>query len=153
MSVIFHRPKLALEMARLLLRPTSLETRVRSGLFISGPRQTGKSTFLTQDVIPIIEAAGAIVIYVDLWKAAGRTPEAKLMRAVQNKLSELHGHKLQSVADKARALLNKIGLSSAEMEGSIEPSVHLAKLKAAGKLKLNFETDEVGSRKGTSLSD
>jgi hypothetical protein len=39
------------------------------------------------------------------------------------------------------------------MEGSIEPSVHLAKLKAAGKLKLNFATDEVGSRKGTSLSD
>ncbi len=153
MSAIFHRPKLALDMARLLLRPTSLETRVRSGLFISGPRQTGKSTFLTQDVIPIVEAAGAIVIYVDLWKAAGRTPEAKLITAVQKKLSELQGQKVQSVADKARALLRRIGLSSAEMEGSIEPGVHLVKLKAAGKLKLNFETEGVGSRKGVSLSD
>ncbi len=153
MSAIFHRPKLALDMARLLLRPTSLETRVRSGLFISGPRQTGKSTFLTQDVIPIVEAAGAIVIYVDLWKAAGRTPEAKLIMAVQKKLSELQGQKVQSVADKARALLKKIGLSSAEMEGSIEPGVHLVKFKAAGKLKLNFETEGVGSRKGVSLSD
>jgi hypothetical protein len=153
MSGIFHRPKLALEFARLLLRPTSLETRVRSGLFISGPRQTGKSTFLTQDVIPIIEAAGAVVIYVDLWKAAGRSPDDKLIRAVQKKLSDLNGQRPQSATDKARSFLTKIGLSSAEMEGSIEPSVHLAKLKAAGKLKLNFATDEVGSRKGASLSD
>jgi hypothetical protein len=153
MSGIFHRPKLALEIARLLLRPTSFETRVRSGLFVSGPRQTGKSTFLTQDVIPIIEAAGAIVIYVDLWKAAGRSPDDKLIRAVQKKLSELRGQRPQSVTDRARSFLTKIGLSSAEMEGSIEPTVHLAKLKAAGKLKLNFTTDEVGSRKGTSLSD
>src|SRR5258708_36894825 len=105
MSDIFHRPKLALEIARLLLCPTSLETRVRSGLFISGPRQTGKSTFLTQDVIPIIESAGAIVIYVDLWKAAGRSPDAKLIRAVQKKLSELQGHGPQSVTDKALSLL------------------------------------------------
>ena len=52
MDPIFHRPKLALEMAKLLLRPSALDTRVRSGLFIYGPRQTGKSTFLTQDVIP-----------------------------------------------------------------------------------------------------
>jgi hypothetical protein len=152
-GMIFHRPKLALEMARLLLRPTSLETRVRSGLFISGPRQTGKSTFLTQDVIPIIEAAGAIVLYVDLWKAAGRTSETKLIRAMQKKLSELEGQKVQSVADRARSLLKKIGITSAEMEGSIEPSLHVAKFKTAGKLKLNFEADEVGSREGVSLSD
>jgi hypothetical protein len=121
MSGIFHRPKLALEIARLLLRPTSLETRVRSGLFISGPRQTGKSTFLTQDVIPIIEAAGAVVIYVDLWKAAGRSPDDKLIRAIQKKLSELHGHRPQSVTDMARSFLTKIGLSSAEMEGPLSP--------------------------------
>jgi hypothetical protein len=74
MDPIFHRPKLALDMAKLLLRPSTLETRIRSGLFISGPRQTGKSTLLTQDVIPTLEAAGAIVIYVDLWKAEGKTP-------------------------------------------------------------------------------
>ena len=120
MSGIFHRPKLALEMARLLLRPSSLETRVRSGLFISGPRQTGKSTFLTQDVIPTIEAAGAIVIYVDLWKAAGRTPDAKLIAAVRKKLGELHGQNPQSFADKAKSLLARIGISSAEMEASID---------------------------------
>ena len=153
MSGIFHRPKLALDMARLLLRPSSLETRVRSGLFISGPRQTGKSTFLTQDVIPTIEAAGAIVIYVDLWKAAGRTPDAKLIKAVQKKLIELHGQNPQSFVDRAKALLGRIGISSAEMAASIEPSVHLMRAKVAGKLKLKFDTAKVGARGGLSLSD
>jgi flagellar capping protein FliD len=70
---------------------------------------------------------------VDLWKAAGRSPDDKLIRAVQKKLSDLNGQRPQSVTDKARSFLTKIGLSSAEMEGSIEPSVHLTKLKAAGK--------------------
>lgn len=153
MAGIFHRPKLALDMARLLLRPSSLETRVRSGLFISGPRQTGKSTFLTQDVIPTIEAAGAIVIYVDLWKAAGRTPDAKLIRAVQKKLVELHGQNPQSLVDKAKSLLGRIGISSAEMEASFEPTMHLVKAKVAGKLKLDFDTAKVGTRDGATLSD
>jgi hypothetical protein len=153
MSGIFHRPKLALEMARLLLRPSSLETRVRSGLFISGPRQTGKSTFLTQDVIPTIEAAGAIVIYVDLWKAAGRTPDAKLIAAVRKKLGELHGQNPQSFADKAKSLLARIGISSAEMEASMEPAMHLVGAKVAGKLKFNFDAAKVGTAEGASLSD
>src|SRR5487761_331662 len=153
MSGIFHRPKLALAMARLLLRPSSLETRVRSGLFISGPRQTGKSTFLTQDVIPTIEAAGAIVIYVDLWKAAGRSPDAKLLRVVQRKLVELHGQNPQSFVDKAQSLLGRIGISSAEMEASIEPTIHLARARVAGKLKLDFDASKVGTRDGASLSD
>lgn len=153
MSGIFHRPKLALDLARLLLRPSSLETRVRSGLFISGPRQTGKSTFLTQDVIPTIEAAGAIVIYVDLWKAAGRTPDAKLVRAVQKKLVELHGQNPQSLVDKAKSLLGRIGISSAEMEASIEPTIHLVRAKVAGKLKFAFGASKVGTREGASLSD
>lgn len=153
MSRIFHRPRLALDLARLLLRPSSLEARVRSGLFISGPRQTGKSTFLTQDVIPTIEAAGAIVVYADLWKAAGRTPEAKLIRAVQKKLAELQGQNPQSLVDKAKSLLGRIGISSAEMEAFIEPTMHLVRAKVAGKLKFKFDATKVGARDGASLSD
>lgn len=153
MSGIFHRPKLALDVARLLLRPSSLETRVRSGLFISGPRQTGKSTFLTQDLIPTIEAAGAIVVYVDLWKAAGRTPDAKLIRAVQRKLAELHGQNPQSFVDRAKSLLGRIGISCAQLEASVEPTMHVVGAKLGGKLKLSFETTKVGAADGASLSD
>ncbi|HZW80197.1 MAG TPA: hypothetical protein VFF50_06990 [Candidatus Deferrimicrobiaceae bacterium] len=144
MDPIFHRPQLALDMAQLLLRPSSLETRFRSGLFISAPRQTGKSTFLVQDLIPTLESAGAIVIYVDLWEAKGKTPEQKLLRAVQNKLTELQGADPRSFAAKAAALLRKTGFSSAEVEAAIEPSAHLAKAKIGGKIKLGFDTSTVG---------
>jgi hypothetical protein len=152
MDPIFHRPKLALDMAQLLLRPSSLETRFRSGLFISAPRQTGKSTFLIQDLIPTLESAGAIVFYVDLWKAKGKTPEDKLLRAVRNKLTELQGKDPHSFAAKAAAIRRKIGLSSAEVEAAIEPSMYLAKAKIGGKLKLDFDTSTVGEE-GESISD
>lgn len=152
MDPIFHRPKLALDMAKLLLRPSSLDTRFRSGLFISGPRQTGKSTFLIQDVIPTLEAAGAIVIYVDLWRDEGKTPAEKLLRSVQKKLTDLQGKDPRSFVAKAADLLHKIGLSSVEVEAAIEPSVHLAKARIRGKIKLDFETSTVGEG-GESISD
>lgn len=102
MTGIFHRPKLALDMARLLLRPTSLESRVRSGLFISGPRQTGKSTFLTQDVVPTLPCSktlnfeksgcnmmGASMATIDLARnrAPNPVPEAGLILAGRPGLS------------------------------------------------------------------
>lgn len=66
MADIFLRPQLAAEMARQLLKPSLLDTGLRSGLFLSGLRRTGKTTFLKNDLIPALEAGGALVIYVDL---------------------------------------------------------------------------------------
>ncbi len=64
---IFLRPQLAVEMTKQLLKPTALEIGFRSGLFLSGLRRTGKTTFLKNDLIPALEEGGALVIYVDLW--------------------------------------------------------------------------------------
>ena len=64
----FRRTALAQEMARQLLRPTFLDTSLRSGLFLSGERRVGKSTLLTTELIPALQDLGAIVIYVDLWR-------------------------------------------------------------------------------------
>ncbi|HTY50478.1 MAG TPA: hypothetical protein VMB48_12390 [Steroidobacteraceae bacterium] len=153
MDEIFHRPKLALDMASLLLRPTSLQTRIRSGLFISAPRQTGKSTFLTRDLIPTLESAGAITLYIDLWRAAGRTTAEKLLGAVQKKLAQLELEGPQSFTDRARKLLMRIGLTSAEVDGAIEVPVHLVKAKARAKVKFDFDAGRVGEKGGASLSD
>ncbi len=72
MSPIYHRPDLAHEMATQLLSPGVLDQGLRSGLFLSGLRRTGKTTFLRQDLIPALENAGALVIYVDLWSDVKR---------------------------------------------------------------------------------
>jgi predicted AAA+ superfamily ATPase len=51
MTDIFLRPKLAASMAEQLLRQSALDTGLRSGLFISGLRRTGKTTFLRNDLM------------------------------------------------------------------------------------------------------
>ena len=50
-----------------LLKPGVLDEGLRSGLFLYGLRRTGKTTFLLNDLIPALEEAAALVIYVDLW--------------------------------------------------------------------------------------
>ena len=72
MADIYRRPELAAQMAKQLLHPGVLDEGLRSGLFLSGLRRTGKTTFLLNDLIPALEKAGALVIYVDL--SSGATP-------------------------------------------------------------------------------
>lgn len=46
------------------------------GLFLAGPRRTGKSDFLKQDLLPELERRGFLVMYVDLWEDKSRSPMA-----------------------------------------------------------------------------
>ena len=59
-----------------LLRPGVLDEGLRSGLFLAGQRRTGKTTFLRSDLVPELEAQGALVIYVDLWSDTKVSPAA-----------------------------------------------------------------------------
>jgi hypothetical protein len=58
MSRILQRPELAESMANQLLNPGVLDEGLRSGLFLSGLRRTGKTTFLKNDPVPAPEKAG-----------------------------------------------------------------------------------------------
>jgi hypothetical protein len=89
MSNIYQRPELARQMARQLLQPGVLDEGLRSGLFLSGLRRTGKTTFLLNDLIPALEDLGAIVIYVDLWSDTQRSPARLILEAVRETLGEL----------------------------------------------------------------
>ena len=85
----FHRPKLASEMADQLLQPKGLMKKVRSGLFLGGLRRIGKTTFLRGDLIPALEAQGAIVVYVDLWSNTAAKPSDLLLAVVRKALADL----------------------------------------------------------------
>ena len=50
---LFHRTDYASDMAKQLLQPSALQLQVRSGVFLSGIRRIGKTTFLRQDLIPV----------------------------------------------------------------------------------------------------
>jgi hypothetical protein len=89
MSDIYFRPKLASDMAKQLLHPSTLDIGLRSGLFLSGLRRTGKTTFLLNDFIPELEAQGALVIYIDLWSDIKQSPTKLVLSALKKILKEL----------------------------------------------------------------
>lgn len=86
---VFHRQGYAQDMARQLLQPSSLQLQVRSGVFLSGIRRIGKTTFLRQDLIPTLDAMGALVIYVDLWADRSKSTASLVHEAVQDTLTQL----------------------------------------------------------------
>lgn len=89
MAEVFRRPQLAAELARRLLHPGVLDEALRSGLFFSGLRRTGKTTFLRTDLVPELEDQGAVVIYVDLWSDTKVSPAVLVYAAVRRTLAEL----------------------------------------------------------------
>jgi len=89
MDLVFHRPELAAALAERLLCPGPLDTALRSGLFVRGMRRTGKTTFLAHDLIPALESLGAVVVYVDLWKAPARSPADMVHAAVRKAVADL----------------------------------------------------------------
>lgn len=89
MSKIFHRTELAVRMAQQLVHPGALDEGLRSGLFISGLRRTGKTTFLLNDLVPALEQTGAIVIYVDLWSNTEANPALLIHAAIRKTMDEL----------------------------------------------------------------
>ncbi|MCT0199307.1 ATP-binding protein [Synechococcus sp. CS-1325] len=89
MAEVFHRPRLAAELAGRLLHPGVLDEGLRSGLFLSGLRRTGKTTFLLTDLVPELEAQGAVVVYVDLWSDIKVSPATLVYAAVRRVLADL----------------------------------------------------------------
>lgn len=103
MTSIYHRPDIAQQMAAKLLRPGLLDQGLRSGLFLSGLRRTGKTTFLLQDLIPALQNAGALVIYVDLWSDVSADPSTLIHAALRSALQDL-----QTPTSGMRARLNAL---------------------------------------------
>jgi hypothetical protein len=132
MEKIFHRTALAEQMARQLLRPGVLDEGLRSGLFISGVRRTGKTTFLKADLVPALEAAGALVVYVDLWSNTQANPASLVHSAIRVALSELQAP-AGALAERLKKLRN-------------------AEIAVAG-FKFGFKIEAVGTEGGPTLAE
>ena len=121
----FHRTALADDLAaRLLAAPTTSAS--GSGLFLTAPRRTGKSTFLREDLRPALERRGALVIYADLWADKTADPGDVIVAAIREALSQREG------------VIARLARSSG-----------LDKVSVGG---LAFTLDKVGLAKGVTLS-
>ena len=123
---IFHRPDLAERLARVVLddSPTSASP---SGVFLSAPRRTGKTTFLRQDLIPALTGAGALVVYVDLWSDRAADPGKVIVAAVKATLS--------AHAPAVKRLAEKVGIKGGKVAG------------------IEFSVDKIGVGDGATLVD
>lgn len=86
---IFHRPEYAGMLAQQLLSPGPLDQALRSGVFLSGIRRIGKTTFVRQDLIPALQDRGALTLYVDLWTDRSRPPMTLVKDAVRQAIVSL----------------------------------------------------------------
>lgn len=129
---VFHRHDYAAEIASDLLRPTVLKEHLRSGVFLSGIRRVGKTTFVRQDLIPALHEAGALVIYVDLWADRSKDPSVVLHEAVRASLAALE-NPASGVLDRFKRI------KGLQIEG-------------AG-FKFGFQLDTLGSAAGVTLAD
>lgn len=132
---IYHRPELAQRLAAMLLGRDPLSAAGRSGLFLSAPRRTGKSTFLRSDLIPAVEKAGAIAIYVDLWADKTRDAADLIAEAIRDAFASHTG----SLARGLRALQR---IKKAAAKGEL----------AGFKGEFGFELETIGQPHGPTLT-
>ena len=137
MDPVFHRVELALDMTTRLLDPPATSA-VRSGLFLSASRRTGKSTSLREDLVPALGNAGALVLYVDLWRERGVDPGEVIVDAVAAAVAGQKGA--------WRRVASRIGNASLSV-GSV--SVSLGRREAGTALKAALEQEVAMANEAT----
>ena len=131
-EVVFHRPHYARALTRQLLQPGPLDQGLLSGVFLSGIRRIGKTTFIRRDFIPALLDDGALVLYIDLWTDRSRPPMGLLQEAVRTAAAELERP--------ASALLQKLR------------RVKGASFGVAG-ISLGIQLDGLGTPAGATLAE
>lgn len=102
---VFHRPALAEDLAASLMSRS-----YASGMFLTAPRRTGKSTFIRHDLIPALERQHrALVLYADLWEHRAEDPGAVIVGLV--------ARALKARKSAAQAVLERFRLSRLKVPG------------------------------------
>jgi uncharacterized protein len=107
----YNRPKLA---QKLVARAQALE---RVAPF--GPRQTGKTSLLREEVMPLAEAKGMLAIYIECW-ADKADPLESINYALQKALDRLNVP-AAGVGRTLKTIVKKVGIASASIELGEEP--------------------------------
>ncbi|MFA7394512.1 MAG: hypothetical protein WCZ88_19495, partial [Pigmentiphaga sp.] len=97
---VFHREALARSILEGLAGAGILD--YSSGLFLAAPRRTGKSTFLREDLVPQLDAAGWLPVYIDLWSNKQADPGQLIEFAIVSAL--------QAVEPKLKKTLKAAGI-------------------------------------------
>lgn len=141
-AFVHSRSKDAKAMADQLMGETPFS--FRSGLFLAGPRRTGKSTFLRQDLVPELEQRGVLCLYVDLWEDRGTDPGALIADKLRRAMAELATplKKAMNALGKVRLAGVEITLADVGRQGGMSFADALARIGAAAKRPVALIVDE-----------
>lgn len=123
----FPRTDTAKKLVNDLLSPSG-----SAGIFLSAPRRTGKSRFILEDVIPLLESS-CEVVYVDLWSNKKADPERVMIDAFNKALEDRKGL-FAKRADK----INKAGIPgvlSADIKSDEEYSLNQLIIELSKKVR------------------
>lgn len=81
---VYHRDALAKSLVDGMAGTSIID--FSSGMFLTAPRRTGKSTFLKEDLIPACQANDWETVYVDLWSNRDADPASLIESAIVAKL-------------------------------------------------------------------
>ncbi|MGY8526679.1 hypothetical protein [Paracidovorax citrulli] len=110
----FPRPKLAQSYL------AALNSGILASVTIFAPRRTGKTAFLRNDLLPVAQKGGYLVIYVDLWQTR-QTPRAALLHALETAEPRGLGGKLKArFSPSVKSVKGKASLGAGSVEGTIE---------------------------------
>lgn len=104
---LFHRPDLAARYVDALLGIGPFDR--SSGLFLAGPRRTGKTTFIQNDLLVELRKQGVICTYVDLWANRQQDPAVLIADALAATLRDLEGGSMKAIR---RTGLSKLGVGN-----------------------------------------
>jgi hypothetical protein len=104
----FRRPALAAHLADKMDGSSPLGA--EPTICLAAPRRTGKSTFLRDDLIPLLENRNILPIYVDLWADAQRDPA----EIIGTKIADA----LRASAPLARRVAQNVGLTKIGVSGT-----------------------------------
>jgi hypothetical protein len=102
----FNRPKLAKALAERVLGGQ------RVALF--GPRQTGKTSLLREEVMPLLQARGALPVYIECW-ADKTDPLGSINYALQKALDTL-AVEPAGIKRKLKTPVKKVGVGAVALE-------------------------------------
>ena len=108
----FNRPKLAAQLAERAM------ARERIALF--GPRQTGKTSLLREEVMPLLTKQGTYPIYIECW-ADKTDPLGSINYSLQKALDNLFVEPA-GLTRKLKTPVKKIGVVGASLEFGDDPS-------------------------------
>ena len=108
----FNRSKLASSLVQRVLG--------KSRIALFGPRQTGKTTLLREEVMPLIEERGALAVYLECW-ADKTDPLGSINYGVQKALDTLKVSP-RGLKRTGRTPVRKLGLGGVTLELGDEPA-------------------------------